>query len=190
MRHILLPTFFCVSLSALVQPAAANCTPPVLEVEKLDHVIAQLQVAETEAQAQALNAQLWEIWTTAPDPRAQEMLNRGMRRRAGYDFFGALEDFNALVAYCPQYAEGWNQRAFVHFLTQDFEAALGDLQRTLSLSPRHIGALSGQALTLLELSRTDEARQVLGQALALNPWLPERHLMSPGGALEPKGTDL
>ena len=160
------------------------------QTEALDRVIARLQSAGTEGQAQELNTQLWEIWTTAPDERAQAILDRGMRRRSGYDFLGALEDFDALIAYCPDYAEGWNQRAFVHFLTQNFEAALADLEHTLTLSPRHIGALSGQALTYMELSRPEEARGVLRKALGLNPWLPERHLMAPGGPLAPQGTDL
>ena len=181
---------FVASVVFSATQAAATCPVSEPQTEDLDRVIARLQAAATEGQAQALNTQLWEIWTTAPDERAQAILDRGMRRRSGYDFLGALADFDALIAYCPDYAEGWNQRAFVHFLTRDFEAALVDLKQTLILSPRHIGALSGQALTLMELSRPDEARTVLNTALALNPWLPERHLMAPGGPLAPKGTDL
>ena len=38
--------------------------------------------------------------------------------------------------------------------------------------------------------RTDEARAALQAALALNPWLNERHLAAPGGPLAPVGTDL
>jgi tetratricopeptide (TPR) repeat protein len=90
-----------------------------------------------------------------------------------------------LIDYCPDYAEGYNQRAFVSFLTEDFEGALPDLDRTLELSPTHVGALAGKALTLLALSRQDEGQKVLKQALALNPWLSERALLS-----EPPGQDI
>ena len=188
MRHVLCPAI--VVFLATATQTLADCPVPEPQTDALDAVIARLQDAGNEGQAQVLNSQLWEIWTTAPDDRAQAILDRGMRRRSGYDFLGALADFDALIAYCPDYAEGWNQRAFVHFLTQNFEAALADLQHTLSLSPQHIGALSGQALTYMELSRPEEARAVLREALKLNPWLPERHLLAPGGPLAPKGTDL
>ena len=92
-------------------------------------------------------------------------------------FVGAIDVLDRLVAYCPDYAEGWNQRAFVHFLRQDFEAALTDLDAAIALNPRHVGALSGKALTLIGLGRKAEAELALRAALALNPWLSERHLL-------------
>jgi tetratricopeptide (TPR) repeat protein len=100
-----------------------------------------------------------------------------MRKRAAWDFLGAEEDFNALVAYCPEYAEGYNQRAFVSFLQQDFQAALPDLERAIALSPDHVAAMSGRALTLIGLGQAEEGKSALEQALALNPWLPERSLL-------------
>ncbi|MEM9550428.1 MAG: tetratricopeptide repeat protein, partial [Pseudomonadota bacterium] len=99
-------------------------------------------------------------------------------------------DFDTLIAYCPNYAEGYNQRAFVQFLRGDFRSAVEDLDRALALSPRHIAAMSGKALSLMGLDRLDEARLTMSDALALNPWLPERGLAAPGGPLAPKGTDL
>jgi tetratricopeptide (TPR) repeat protein len=110
-----------------------------------------------------------------------------MTRRSSFDFLGALEDFDQLIDYCPEYAEGYNQRAFVHYLRRDFAAALRDLDRALELSPRHVAAMSGRALSLYGLSRMEEAREALAAALALNPWLPERYLADPGGPLAPPG---
>lgn len=139
----------------------------------------QVRTAETEAEAQELNNALWRIWTTAPDTIAQEMLDSGMSRRSSYDFLGALDDLGRLVDYCPDYAEGYNQRAFVHFLRQDFEAALTDLSRALEITPDHIGAASGLALTLLDIGREAEGQAALRYALSLNPWLPERFRLAP-----------
>ncbi|WP_170758503.1 tetratricopeptide repeat protein [Ruegeria lacuscaerulensis] len=153
-------------------------------------VIAQIQAAETEQAARALSNQLWEYWTDAPDESAQAVLDRGMTRRSAWDLLGAIKDFDKLIAYCPSYAEGYNQRAFAYFLQQDFQAALPDLDKAIELSPNHVAAISGRALTLLGLQRIDEAREALSQALELNPWLSERHLMAPGGPLAPPGEDI
>lgn len=105
-----------------------------------------------------------------------------MRKRREYDFAGAVEVFDALIAYCPDYAEGWNQRAFARFLQDRYDAALGDLDRALALSPTHTAALSGKALTLIRMGRMGLAQDVLRAAVALNPWLPERvYLLRPPG---------
>jgi tetratricopeptide (TPR) repeat protein len=123
--------------------------------------------------------ELWGVWATAPDETAQEILNRGMNRRASFDLTGALEDFDTLIEYCPNYAEGYNQRAFVRFIQQDFEAALPDLNKAVELTPDHIGAVVGQALALMELGHIREGQIALRRALLLNPWLPERNRILP-----------
>ena len=168
---------------------AADCPAAPDHSASLAGLMRQVQQAESESQARGLANQMWDYWADAPDARAQEILNRGMTRRSSFDFLGALEDFDLLIAYCPDYAEGYNQRAFVHYLRRDFAAALVDLDRALALAPRHVAALSGRALSLYGLSRLPEARIALEEALALNPWLPERHLIAPGGPLAPRESD-
>lgn len=174
----------CLAGFALAQEA---CPPAQDHSEALEQLIAQIQRAPDAGAAQHLSNQMWQLWADAPDERAQAILDRGMTRRASFDFLGALEDFDRLIAYCPDYAEGYNQRAFVHYLRRDFAAALADLDQALARSPRHIAALSGRALSLYGLSRLEEARRALGDALALNPWLPERNLAQPGGPLAAPG---
>ncbi|SDD33304.1 tetratricopeptide repeat protein [Ruegeria marina] len=169
---------------------ASECPEAPDHSAQINRLIAEIRVAPNEGQARELSSRMWEFWADAPDEQAQAILDRGMSRRSSWDLLGALDDFNRLVAYCPDYAEGYNQRAFVNYLRQDFAAALVDLDRALELSPTHVAAMSGRALSLLGLSRIDEAREELQQALELNPWLPERGLVAPGGPLEPKGKDI
>jgi tetratricopeptide (TPR) repeat protein len=174
MKHILLATL-------LLSPAAAVATcpdnPPRTEAhETLMQGVAQ---AENEMEARLLTNQLWEIWSTAPDETAQEILQRGMERRAGYDFAGAIKDFDTLIEYCPDYAEGYNQRAFVNFIRGDYEISLADLDRAVEITPDHIGAVVGRALALMQLGRNREGQLALRDALKLNPWLPERNRIVP-----------
>jgi tetratricopeptide (TPR) repeat protein len=153
-------------------------------------LIEQVQSARNESAARVISNQMWSLWADAPNEQSQAMLDRGMTRRSSYDFIGALSDFDALVEYCPNYAEGYNQRAFVNYLRQDFTASLADLARAIALSPSHIAALSGRALSLMGLSRLEEARAAMALALELNPWLPERGLAAKGGPLAQPGEDI
>lgn len=164
----------------------AACPEITERSERHLQLMEQVANAKDETMARELNNQLWEIWATAPDEMAQEILQRGMERRAAHDFASAVDDFDALVEYCPNYAEGYNQRAFVNFILGDYETSLTDLERALAITPDHIGALTGRALALMQLGRNDEGQAVLREALKLNPWLPERNRLEPLEKSSPK----
>ena len=162
----------------LAGPAVAGtCPAPPDHSQALGALIDRVQAAPDQQSALLISNEMWALWADAPDAHAQDLLNEGMTRREVYDFDGALAAFNALVAYCPDYAEGYNQRAFVNFLRHDYPAALPDLERAVGLSPRHIAALTGQSMTLAAMGRNGEAALVLRRALEMNPWLTERSLL-------------
>lgn len=185
MRALLIPLVLLPSAAL-----AEGCPAAPDHLREVDSLIADVRVAENEMAARQVTNRMWELWTDAPDEPAQSLLDEGMGKIRRSDYLGALDDLNRLVDYCPDYAEGYNQRAFAHYLTQNFAPALEDLDRALELSPNHVAALSGRALTLLGLGRTDEASRALARALEMNPWLSERSLAAPGGPLEPKGKDI
>lgn len=157
--------------------SAQDCPPPPDREEERRALMAELRVAPTPDEAGRISAALWRIWADAPDPRAQAMLDRGAALIARRELGPARAALGELVAYCPDYAEGWNQRAFAAFLAQDFAAALADLDRARQLSPEHLGVLSGRAMTLMGLGRDEEGQDQLREALRLNPWLAERALL-------------
>jgi len=177
---------FLWGISLILAGASAQaCPEPPDHAEALGALLAEVQAAESETQARLISNRMWALWADAPDEAAQEVLDSGMRKRAAFDLLGAREDFDRLITYCPEYAEGYNQRAFVNFIRQDYAAALEDLDMALRLSSRHVAAMTGKALALMGLGRVEEAQTVLKQAVRLNPWLPERHLILP-----PPGKEL
>lgn len=176
---------------AFVNAASAQTCPPAADVSaELDGLFAQAQAAENFRQGQEVSDAMWKVWLRAPDAAAQEVLDSGMAARGVYDFAGAHGEFTRLTEYCPDYAEGWNQRAFISFLREDYSSALADLDRALVLQPRHVAAQSGRALTLMHMGRTAEARSQLLEAVANNPWLSEAALLAKGAALGPIGEDI
>ena len=174
MKQLMLATLLLFPAAAL---AACPDNPPRTEAHA--RIMDKVSKAENEMESRLLTNELWEIWATAPDEVAQEILQRGMERRRSYDFAGAIDDFDTLVEYCPNYAEGYNQRAFVNFIRGDYALSLSDLNRALKITPDHIGALVGRALALMQLGRNREGQLVLRDALKLNPWLPERNRLVP-----------
>lgn len=173
------------ALFPVLATAQEACPAPRDSALEKSEIYRSLRNARSERQAQLLVAQLWALWTEAPDDFAQDLLDTGMALREGAAFDGARRVFDRLIAYCPDFAEGWNQRAFAAFLDADFNAALDDLEQALALEPGHLGALSGKALALIHLGRDDEAQIALRDTVRLNPWASERALLR-----IPLGTEL
>jgi len=174
-------------LAVVASPVWATCPAPPDHEQALRALIKKAKQAPNEAGGGALSNRMWELWSDAPDAHAQDLLDSGMSRREIYDYDSAMKAFDALVEYCPDYAEGYNQRGFIHFLREDFDKALPELEAALERQPRHVAARTGRALTLMALGRNAEAALELRAALDLNPWLGERHLLP---VLEAEEDDL
>ena len=151
----------------------------------LDDLYAEVQRAPNEMIARQFSNQMWDLWLEAPDEPSQMMLDAALRAMRVGDYLRAMDQLDTLVSYCPFYPEGYNQRAFVNYLRGDYPAVLPDIDQAIDLNPRHTGALTGKALTLIALGREDEAQDVLKDAVELNPWLGERALIK-----EPLGDEL
>lgn len=171
----------------LADPVWAQDCPASPDISTdMDGLIAEVQAADGSNAARAIANRMWTFWSKAPDAKAQTMLDAGMAKRSSYDLAGAVEEFDALVAYCPDYAEGYNQRAFANFIREEFDAALPDLDRAIALQPRHVAAIAGKGLTLIQMGRIREGQVAIRKALALNPWLSEKQYL----LLAPETTDL
>jgi len=144
--------------------------------ERADLFVA-LKSAPNERIGHAAVTAIWELWQTAPDEKAQSMLDSARRKMRNYDFAGAMEYLDALVAHAPEYAEGWNTRATALFLQDKYDRSLDDVERTLKLEPKHFGALAGKAVILMRQGRMQLSQQALRRAVDVNPYLRERSML-------------
>lgn len=176
------------ALFLLSTPVLADCPAAPDISAPMDALIAEAQAAPGPRDALSVSARMWALWTQAPDDTAQGLLDEGMAAREAFDLPRAVDAFDALIAYCPDYAEGYNQRAFANFLQEDFDAALPDLDRAIALRPRHVAAISGRGLTLIQLGRIRDGQDAIRAALALNPWLSERRFLDLDPDVAPEGS--
>ncbi len=157
-----------------------------LASEEKDALFAALKSAKTEQEARLVEDQIWWFWLgEAPDTETRHLVDEAMRKRDSYDFEGARLLLNDAVKRAPDYAEVWNQRAFILFLQDKLDEALEDADRALELEPRHFGALSGKAHILMRQGRIALGQKALRQAIEIYPFIKERHML-----IEPKGEDL
>lgn len=125
---------------------------------ELNKLFKELKGAKDLSIAQTIENKIWEIWTKHPNQKVltdsltigTELMNRG-------EFSLAYNIFSNIVEKEPEWAEGWNKRATVLYLMNNYQSSLEDIEEVLVLEPRHFGALSGQALVYIKLGQYEKA---------------------------------
>ncbi len=136
---------------------------------RLPGLFDQLKAAPDMEAAAAVEAKIWDIWLKAGDPAIESLMTEGSEAMRVRQFGTALEKFNAIIAKRPDFAEGWNKRATLFYLMGNYQQSLADIDRTLELEPRHIGALSGLGLVNLQMEREEAAADAFKRVLAIDP---------------------
>lgn len=176
---------FVLLLVLFVTPVWAGPLSVEERAAEREALFSELRVAKTEPLGRAAEDRVWRFWMEGPSEKATALVTKAMERRRWYDFAGALKILNEVVKIAPNWAEGWNQRAFIHFLRESYDKSLEDLERAIELEPKHFAALSGKARILMRQGRIKLGQEVLREAVKLHPWLKERDmlLLQPGEEL-------
>lgn len=118
-----------------------------------------------------IESRIWEIWIEHERRDVNELMRQGIRALRIGHYRTALFFFDKIVKLVPEFAEGWNKRATVHYYLQNYEASLADIERTLALEPRHFGAISGLGLVYIAQEKYMEALQAYEDVLKVHPTL-------------------
>ncbi len=162
-------TLLAVLLAVAVAPAAAD-----QDDTRLDELFESLTDTPDPLRAQSLEARIWRIWLEHEDGAVAELMRKGVDAMQRGDRRSALEDFDQIVTIAPDFAEGWNKRATVHYLLGNYEESLADIAETLAREPRHFGALSGRGLVYSQLEDFEAALEAFEAALEVHP-----HMIGP-----------
>lgn len=127
--------------------------------------------AEDAATAQNIEHALLQAWTRSGSDTVDLLMARAAESMERRDFPVALELLTTVVEIKPDYAEGWNRRATLYYLMDEYALSVSDIRSTLTLEPRHFGALSGLGLILQSMGRKKSALVAFEEALKVHPFL-------------------
>ena len=169
--------------------------PPKLSQEAqrakiLDELFKQLAAADSPDDAKNVAAAIQAVWNRSGSDTADLLTSRAMAAAGAGKTDVALEILDHVVEIAPDWAEGWNRRATVRFLSNDFDGSMADIDRTLALEPRHFGSLGGLATILKRSGLDKEALEVLRRVIALYPQQPDIQKLIDRIAPDVEGRDI
>ena len=182
-------TFFTVFLlSGAALPAGAETVPGALPPDaappaatpppaaptrqgRLDQLFTELKRERNEKAAERIAGRIWNEWNQSGSASIDLMMQWAQKATEDQKFDVALDFLDQVVTLQPDYAEGWNRRATVHFLMKNYGKSMADIERTLQLEPRHFGALSGLAQIMTETGHKQSALEAWQKVLAIYPMM-------------------
>ena len=137
---------------------------------RLNNLFKKLNETENQDEIRDLISDIWNIWYEIDDPKVIEYFEKGIQAMNLRNYPLAIRFFNNLIEEDPNFAEGWNKRATVHFMMGNFDQSMQDIIKTLELEPRHFGALDGMGLIFIHQGQFQQAIDVYDKMLEIFPF--------------------
>ena len=154
-----------------VEKPKAAPAPVLTKAQKLDALFADLKRAKSAAVAEGVASRIWESWNDSGSASINLLMQWSQEAMDRQRFPVALDFLDQVVVLKPTYAEGWNKRATLHFMMNNYSKSMADIEKTLKLEPRHFGALSGMGHIFLALERKELALKAYERALEIYPMM-------------------
>ena len=153
------------------QSGPAEQAAPVNKADRLDKLFADLKRERNEKAAERIAGQIWEEWFRSGSASIDLMMQWAQNAMEAQKYDVALDFLDEVITLQPTYAEGWNRRATLHFMMSNYSKSMSDIDHTLSLEPRHFGALSGMAQILKSAGKKELALKAYQQVLEIYPMM-------------------
>ncbi|WP_417428901.1 tetratricopeptide repeat protein [Kiloniella sp.] len=137
--------------------------------DRLPTLFNKLLTAPPGAYSVIIESKIWQIWLESSDPKITRLMVLGSKATHNTKYEEALGYYTEVIRHNPNYAEGWNKRALINYLIGNYEKSLSDINRTLTLEPKHFGAISGQGLIYSAQKKWSLAKEAFESALLIHP---------------------
>jgi tetratricopeptide (TPR) repeat protein len=125
----------------------------------LDFLFGALKAAPDEASAKHVEGRIWAQWSQTSSDTAALLMTRAKTALDAKQIDVSVKLLSAVIKLKPDYIEGWNRRATLYYLQNDYT------------QPRHFGALAGLGMIMQEFGDDKRALEAYRKALAVNPHL-------------------
>ncbi len=155
------------------QAALPNQTLAQKRAARIDDLFASLKRESNEVKAARIASQIQAQWQNSGSATVDLMMGWAAKSMEDKKYSVALDFLDQVVVMKPDYAEGWNRRATLNFMMNDYGRSMADIQKTLALEPRHFGAMAGMAAILKDTGRKEAALQAFERVLTVYPMMRE-----------------
>jgi len=184
MRFVVLiaATFLSLDAAALAaaaseparQSAPAENTierPAESRAQKIDRLFAELKREGNARAAERIARRIQQEWSQSGSASVDLMMQWAQKAAAARKYDVALDFLDQVVTLQPDFAEGWNRRATIHYTMKNYAKSMADIDRALKLEPRHYGAISGLARIMSDTDRKEPAIAAWQRVLDIYPAL-------------------
>ncbi|QLL63151.1 tetratricopeptide repeat protein [Sinorhizobium mexicanum] len=148
------------------QTETANLTTPK---QRLDSLFADLKKERDEAKARQVADRIRMEWQDSGSATVNLLMQWADKAIADDKKPIALDILDQVIALAPNYVEGWNRRATLHYQMGNYRKSMSDINRVLAIEPRHFGALAGMATMLSAAGKDELAMRAWQQFLDIYP---------------------
>lgn len=135
----------------------------------VDTLFSDLRRESDPRKAKRISSSIVRRWTDSGSATANLLMQWSRKAIEDKKQALALDFLDQVTVLFPDYVEGWNRRATLHFMMGHFGKSMADIHHVLALEPRHFGALAGMA-AIMEANENDQlALQAWEKVLAVYP---------------------
>jgi tetratricopeptide (TPR) repeat protein len=153
------------------EPQLEQAKPAENKQTRIDNLFGQLKRERNEKAAERVAGQIWEQWFDSGSSSIDLMMQWSQKAVEEQKYDVALDFLDEVIMLSPDYAEGWNRRATLHFMMSNYAKSMSDIDHTLALEPRHFGALSGMAQILRNTGKKESALRAWQRVLDIYPMM-------------------
>ncbi|GAB5506906.1 MAG: hypothetical protein JJ969_09890 [Rhizobiaceae bacterium] len=171
MQRFIAPFIALILLAAPPAWAETVSVSPDEELPRLDQLFDDLKRERNEAAAKRIANFIREEWGRSGSATVDLMMQWSAKAMSEERYDVALDFLDQITVLAPQFAEGWNRRATLHYTMGSYAKSMADIEHVLRLEPRHFGALSGMAAIFKTYDMKEPALEAFRRVLDVYPML-------------------
>jgi tetratricopeptide (TPR) repeat protein len=159
------------ALAQSADKAALDASPSAFttQAQRLDKLFGELKREADPDAATGIANQIRREWQDSGSASINLLIQWADKAMTEEKNAPALDFLDEAIRLKPDYVEGWNRRATLHFKMGNYRKSMSDINQVLRIEPRHFGALAGMAAILAQTGRDELALKAWERFLEVYP---------------------